>query len=90
MWVITPDRELIFAPEYVGDFRMRHSILSQGGSVLSAGEATLWRGHRARAKWKGTISLQSGGYRPNVASFGVAQRVFAEYGISVEFENAHW
>jgi hypothetical protein len=93
LWIITTSRELIFSEEYVqsstggGNFRMRHSLLANGGPVPAAGEADITVDG---GQWQAVLNLRSGGYMPSGDTLPLAKNTFAANGITARARNELW
>jgi len=84
-WVITQDGELWFIPAKVGDKEIYHSVITNGGDVIAAGETEIMSSWKPGSKYI-TLDLtnRSGHYEPSPASlYQIAKSVFERNGICV-------
>ena len=78
-WVVTEQGELLVIPKYVEGVEISHTVLTNGQSVLAAGEAEI---SVAGKQGLGIdINNYSGHYRPTPESVVIGKAAFAKYGI---------
>ena len=90
-WVVTQDSELWFIPAKVNDNEISHSVITNGGDVIAAGETEIMSSWDCGFKYI-TLDLtsRSGHYEPSPASLGrIAQLVFERNGIYVPPDSIH-
>jgi hypothetical protein len=78
-WVVTEQGELLVIPKYVEGVEISHTVLTNGQSVLAAGEAEI-----SIAGKQGVgidINYHSGHYKPTPESVAIGKEAFAKYGI---------
>jgi len=78
-WAVTPAIELVFIPGIVRGIEIAHTVLTQGGPVLAAGEANLVGsdGHY----WLIEITNHSGHHLPDERSLQIGLEAFVRAGI---------
>ncbi len=78
-WVVTVDGELWIIPHTVGNDEIKHSIITNGGDVIAAGDANI---AGSNGQYIGIdISNNSGHYLPSEESLEIAKKIFESYGI---------
>ena len=79
-FVVTEAGELVVSPAYVRGVEISHAVLSGGRPVLTAGQAEI---AAVGGRFQGLfITNHSGHFQPSQESIGIAQRLFANLGIT--------
>jgi hypothetical protein len=80
IWAVLLNGDLVVLPKQVNGVELRHTVLSNGANVLSAGEANI---AGVNGIFIGTeINNVSGHYQPDIASLIHGKNAFAKVGIN--------
>jgi len=90
-WVVTQDGELWFIPARVDDNEIYHSVITNGGDVIAAGETEIMSSWESGFKYIALdLTNHSGHYKPSPASLDqIAKLVFEQNGIYVPPDSMH-
>jgi hypothetical protein len=79
-WAVTENGDLLFAPRSVRGEAIAHTVLTQGGPVVAAGEAYIAVDRNERFCTE--ITNQSGHYLPDRESLEIGEKAFKVSGIT--------
>lgn len=80
IWAVLLNGDLVVLPKQINGLEIRHTILTNGANVLSAGEANI---AGVSGVFIGTeINNLSGHYQPDIASLIHGRNAFAKFGIN--------
>jgi hypothetical protein len=79
-WAVTVEGELLIVPKHIKGQELAHTVLTNGGPVLAAGEAEIAGTDGQYVVIE--INDHSGHYRPDRASLRLGVQAFEERGIT--------
>ncbi len=78
-WAVTVEGELLVIPKFVQGQELAHTVLTNGGPVLAAGEVEIVRTNGQYGVLD--INAHSGHYQPDRASLRLGEQAFVNRGI---------